>query len=55
MRRFKFYYSPEIPQVKPTEEIVEFDDDISDEDIQECFEDWVFNQIDTACIEIDLE
>jgi len=53
MKRFKFYYNPQIPQVSPDEEIVEFDDDVTEEEVQESFTEWVFEKLDTAIISLD--
>ncbi len=47
MRKFIFKFDDE-------EEIVEFDDDITDEEVEREYQEWLFDKIDeyTACYEV---
>ncbi len=51
----KFYLDKEIPGSDPNEEIVEYPDDIDNETIEKDFTEWVFNQLDSAIIDIEKE
>lgn len=47
MRKFIFKYDGE-------QEIVEFDDDVTDEEVEREYQEWLFDKIDeyTACYEV---
>lgn|GEM_PF-2667596 len=53
MKKYRFFYSPQSGNVNPSEEIVEFDNDTTEEEIQEVFTEWVFGFIDTAYERLD--
>ena len=53
MIRKKFYLNKQIATVEPYEEIIEFEDDTTDEEIQEVFTEWVFGYLDTAILNAD--
>ena len=48
MKKYTFFCSKEIPSVSPCEEIIEFEDDVTDEEVAQEFREWVFGQLDTA-------
>ncbi|KLU62295.1 hypothetical protein CEB3_c13390 [Peptococcaceae bacterium CEB3] len=52
MKKYEFFYSPQLSGVKPDIEIVEFNDDVTDQDVQEAFQEWVFDKLDTGYREI---
>lgn len=52
MKKYMFYLNPQIPAVRATEEIVEFDDDVTEKEVQDAFTEWVFDKLDTAIIEL---
>jgi hypothetical protein len=52
MKRYEFYYDPQIPGVDPITELIEVDDDTIEADIEEIFTDWIFNHIDAGYREI---
>ena len=43
-----FFCNKQIPNTKSDEEVVEFDDDSTAEEVEEAFTEWVFNKLDTA-------
>lgn len=52
MKVYKFFLDKEVPGVKAYEEEVEFDDDITEEEVTEIFTEWVFDKLDSAFFEI---
>jgi len=53
LKKFKFFCSAEAPTIDPYEEIFEFDDAATEEEIREEFREWVFNHLDTAIIPVE--
>ena len=49
----KFFLDKQIVGMSPYEEILEFDDDTTDEEIKECFTEWVFDCLDSAIIDVE--
>jgi len=48
LKRIVFFCNKQIPCVNPEREIVEFDDDATEDEITEAFTNWVFDKLDTA-------
>ena len=42
----------QVPTVEPYEEIFEFDDDVTDKEIDEAFTEWVFEFLDSGYSEV---
>jgi len=53
MRKFEFYYDSQAPTARPFKEVIEVDDDTTEEEIREMFTDWIFNLIDSGYKELD--
>ena len=53
MIKKKFFMDYGIATVSSKEEIVEFDDDTTDKEIEEVFTEWAFGYLDTAIIDMD--
>lgn len=51
MKRLKFYVSTNKVGSK-VEEIVELEDDMTDQEIEEYFKEWVWNNIDVLLVEL---
>ena len=53
MVKKKFVLDKLIPSVKPIEETFIFADSDTKEDIEECFIDWVLEQVDAGIIDVE--
>lgn len=49
----KFFLDKQVVGVAPYVETIEFDDDTTDEEIRECFTEWVFENLDSAIIDVE--
>lgn len=52
MRKFEFCVSTDKADSE-VKSIAEFDDDITDEEIEDAYEDWMWEHIDTGWVEIE--
>ena len=52
MRRIKFFMDKQVPTVEPCEEVFEFDDSATKEEIDAVFTAWVFQFLDSGYSEI---
>lgn len=48
MKQYVFFCDKQIPMVSPVKETLEFKDDVTDEEVQQAFTEWVINQLDTG-------